>query len=605
MKAMIIRFAVIASIITVLVLIFLALAGCAGAPGVLQGPGLEDREDPLAALKDIISEEMGRKKITGLSIAVADSQGILWSEGFGTAHRKNRSPFTRETISNIGSVSKLITAAAIMRLADEGAVDLDVPVSRYIPEFNPVGKDLSGREITVRMLLNHESGLESDAFHGFFLGYEAPADFPHTYRRAIEAVNLSGLVRKPYEGFSYCNLGYSLLGIIIERLQGGGFQEAVKELVFDPLGMDDSTFNMDEVPEGRMAMGYMAGKAAAQPYIRDMPAGSLNTTATDMGRFLQGILNSYRTEEGFLEMETTREMFMPSNSGVAADLDFRVGLTWWIVEMKELPGEYVVGHGGDLPPYHSLVLVLPERDLSVFIMVNSVDGTGSFSLSDIAEAAIRTFVKEKGGRAIPEAIEASPVVEMPEDLKADLVGYYASPVGLSEIRRSGGKLKIYTFNQWFDISYHADGSLTLGMKLFGIIPLKLPVFEELSITLEEFGGDPALNLRIQDVLISPAIKIEPPPIDGRWKDRRGSYRSAESEMMPQYTGFRIDTDRKSGFLCLFIRSEGKWSKFPLETIDASTARLMGTGRGLGGLIRVSEKGGREQLSFLNFDLVKK
>jgi hypothetical protein len=304
-------------------------------------------------------------------------------------------------------------------------------------------------------------------------------------------------------------------------------------------------------------------------------------------------------------METTREMFKPSNSGVAADLDFRVGLTWWIVEMKELPGEFIVGHGGDLPPFHSLVLVLPERDLSVFIMVNSVDGPGSFSLSDIAEAAIRTFVKEKGGRAIPEAIEASPVVEMPEDLKADLVGYYASPVGLSEIRRSGGKLKIYTFNQWFDISYHADGSLTLGVKLLGIIPLKLPVFEELSITLEEFGGTPALNLRIQDVLISPAIKIEPVPIDGRWMDRRGSYRSAESEVMPQYTGFRIDTDRRSGFLCLFIRSEGKWSKFPQETIDGSTARLMGTGRGLGGLIRVSEKGGREQLSFLNFDLVKK
>ena len=88
-----------------------------------------------------------------------------------------------------------------MRLVEEGMVELDEPVATYIPEFKPLGIEDYSTPITVRMLLNHESGLESDAFQDFFLGYETPEDFPYSYRRAIDAVNESGVVRKPYEIF--------------------------------------------------------------------------------------------------------------------------------------------------------------------------------------------------------------------------------------------------------------------------------------------------------------------------------------------------------------------------------------------------------------------
>ncbi|MCK4516628.1 MAG: beta-lactamase family protein, partial [Spirochaetaceae bacterium] len=409
---------------------------------------------------------------------------------------------------------------------------------------------------------------------------------------------------QPYEIFSYCNLGYSLLGVIIERAQGGNFQEAVKELVFDPLGMADSTFNIDEVPEGRMATGYAAGKPQEVPYIRDMPAGSLNTSAVDMGVFLQSMLASYRSGDGLLASETTREMFTPSNYGVAADLDFEVGLTWWVIDFKKLPGEYVVGHGGDLPPYHAMVLVLPERDLSVFIMVNSVDGVGSFSLADIAAETIRAFAESEGQSPIADASERSPVAEVPAGLMADLPGYYASTAGLAEIEVSGDKLKMYAFNQWFDVYFHEDNTLTLGYKILGIIPLNMSIFDELSVSLEDSEGSPAINLRLQGILIGPAVKIEPAPIDPSWLERCGRYEAAGSEVMPQYTDFKIEVDRKSGFLCLYTESDGEWSKFPLETKDSSSAQLMGTGRGLGGLIRAEAGEAGEILRFLNFELQK-
>jgi hypothetical protein len=298
-------------------------------------------------------------------------------------------------------------------------------------------------------------------------------------------------------------------------------------------------------------------------------------------------------------------LFEPSNTGVASDLDFQIGLAWWIVKLAKLPGENITGHGGDLPPYHAMALVLPDRNLSVFIMVNSVEGTGSFSLTDVAVETVRTFTDLQGQSPVPSAEKPSPLQDVPENLKGTLPGYYASTAGLSEIRKSGRGLKINMFGTWFDLYYHADSTLTVGKKLFGIIPLNLPVFEELSISLEPIGDVPSLNLRIQGILISPAVKIQPAPIDPRWMARCGSYESTQIEVMPHYTDFKIDLDKRSGFLCLYTKSDGGWTRFPLMTRDSTTARILGTGRSLGGVIESDMREEGEILRFLNFELRKK
>jgi hypothetical protein len=365
--------------------------------------------------------------------------------------------------------------------------------------------------------------------------------------------------------------------------------------------MEDSSFNIDDIPSDRMAMGYVRGKPETVPYIRDMPAGSLNTTAADMGKFMQSMLASYNSDEGLLSRDTVKEIFEPSNVGVPADLDFQIGLTWWIVDFQKLPDEFIVGHGGDLPPYHSLLIMLPERNISICVMVNSIEGVGSFSLTQIVNEAVRTFLKSEE-QPISKAINESPIIEFPGSLKSNLLGYYASPVGLSEIKESGKKLKIYTFNKWFDVYYHEDHSLSLGYKLLGLFPIKMPVFDEISISMEDIEGRPSINLRIQDILISPAVKIEPQPIHPTWVSRIGRYESIESEVMPQYTNFKIDMDEESRFLCLYLKSNKEWSKYPLQTLDSDTAQLMGIGRGLGGMIKATDNG---ILHFQNFKLEKK
>ena len=198
-----------------------------------------------------------------------------------------------------------------------------------------------------------------------------------------------------------------------------------------------------------------------------------------------------------------------------------------------------------------------------------------------------------------------PLLGAEEGSEQDLPGYYASTVGLSEIKASRDGLKIYTFNHWFDAYYHADNTLSLGIKLMGIIPLKMPVFDELSVSLEDIEDAQAINLRLQGILISPVLKIEPGAIDPSWLARCGRYEAVQSEVMPHYTDFKIERDKKSGFLCLSVKSGGEWSKYPLETMDSTHAQLMGTGRGLGGIVRVAADETGETLKFLNFELVKK
>ena len=117
-------------------------------------------------------------------------------------------------------------------------------------------------------------------------------------------------------------------------------------------------------------------------------------------------------------------------------------------------------------------------------------------------------------------------------------------------------------------------------------------------------GVPSINLRIKGILMSPSVMIEPTPIDPAWLGRTGTYAALQRESMPQYTEFKLTEDEDSGFLCLFVKSGKEWSKFPLETVDAESAVMMGIGRGLGGKVYVTQEATGEVLHFQNFELQK-
>ncbi len=568
---------------------------------VLLSAGTSDR------LSTFIQSEMKAKKIPGLSIAVADSASVLWSQGFGIADKSKKSAFTASTISNVGSVSKVFTCSAIMKLVEQGKVDLDESLSAYLPEFKPAARGTNLDDITVRRLLSHHSGLSSDSKFRFILGNKEPDGYPHQNAEILAAANAMTVPRGPDVAFSYSNMGYSLLGLVVERVSGMSFNDFLSKEIFKPLGMEDSSFLIQEEKRNRYAMGYLGGKPQFIPYIRDMPAGSLCSTSDDMGKYLQSLLASYKDGSGIHSRSSITQLLTVQNPGVPLDFDFKAGLTWWIVDLQSIPGEFLAAHGGDLPPYHALIAMLPDRDLAVSILINGCEGLGSFSLAEILSAAFKEFASAKGQASFAPERKAGPFAApepMPDRLLADLPGFYSTPIGLCEVKRSGKGLKALVSGMWMDMSYRADASLALSLKILGF-PVKLDILKEVYCTAEVLEGKQTLNFRTKGVLMGPGLKIQASDPGVAWLARSGDYVQVNEEPSPQYQAFRLGKDSATGFFCLYLKSEGSWTAYALRRVNDDEMVIEGQGRGMGETIRVIQGSEGAELFFEGLMLRRK
>ena len=564
-----------------------------------------DTDSAIARLSAYIPKEMKARGIRGLSIAVADASGTIWTSGFGWADGSGKRPFASTTISNIGSTSKLFTATAIMRLVREGQVDLDSPVYKYLPDFKPHDGGYDVSAVTVRLLLTHHSGLQSDNWMGFISGVKPPTGYPRPYMHNALLASETRLCAAPGTVFSYSNLGFSLLGLIVEQVSGKDFSSYVAETILAPLGMDSSSFLIEERFRGRYARGKMGFKKnVAIPYIRDMPSGSFNSSAEDMGRFLTAVLASADgLENGPLTGATQREMWRRQNSGVALDFDFSIGLGWWLMEIPFLPNERVVGHGGDLDPFHSLLIVDPARSLGVFMMVNSAKGLGSFSLGGIAAEALRAFGEVKGGPSFASPLAAPRPAPLPTDLASRLIGNYATPMGLVRVRGKGSVLAILVFGRWLEGYYRTDGSIGLRAKMLGI-ELPISVLKEISITPESLGDQTVLALRASGVILGIGRKVEAETPRPAWLARVGMWVRTEAEPAPMLKGAAISFDRSMGVFLLSLKMQMP-STFLLRVISDDEAITSGSGRNLGSAIRVAPEGGIEILKVFGVKFRKK
>ena len=289
-----------------------------------------------------------------------------------------------------------------------------------------------------------------------------------------------------------------------------------------------------------------------------------------------------------LSQETIKEMFGVQNPGLALDLDFSVGLTWWIVDFESMPGEFAVGHAGDLDPYPALTFILPERDLGVHIIVNGDYRVGSFTYAEILAEAFRDFSAEKHQKPFAEArpIGAlSPPVTLPPTLADEMVGVYATQVRLFQVQGSGTGLKAFVFSQWLELSYHADGSFTFGVKILGI-PLELGIFKDLNISPDILGGERMFNLRAKGILIGPDAKIQPSNPGDAWLSRSGSYAQVNAEPKPQFQALKLVVNKATGAFCLSQNRGGKWFDYPLRILSDTEATLEGQGRNLGETLKV-------------------
>lgn len=201
-------------------------------------------------LDGFIAHEMADKDLSALSIALVDDQQTVWAQGFGRANPSNKTRATAQTVYRVGSVSKLFTDIAIMQLVEQGRLDLDAPVTRYLPDFQP--HNPYGKSITLRQLMSHRSGLTREPPVGHCFDPTEPS-----LAQAIASLNRTELIYAPGSRVKYSDAAIAVAGYILEGTQNEPFAKYLGHAVLEPLDMRHSSFEPTPAVVGNLARAYM------------------------------------------------------------------------------------------------------------------------------------------------------------------------------------------------------------------------------------------------------------------------------------------------------------------------------------------------------------
>ncbi len=361
------------------------LAAWGGSPAMAQEAPPAVPAERVAAAGTYL-ERIAALGFSGAVLVGVDGE-IALEEGYGTADREAGTGWTPSTVSSMGSITKPVTATAILELVERGALSLDDSLPRFLDDVPP---DKAG--ITLRHLLTHTAGVPSSLGGDF-----EPVERDDFVRLALDAP----LESAPGERYEYSNVGYSLLGIVIELVTGQGYEEFVREAVLEPAGMADTGYRRPGW-EGRVAVGYQGGErwgtVLERPWASDGPGwhlranGGLHTTVGDLWRWHRALV-----ENRVLDAATRADMESPQ---VPEDPEGRshYGYGWAVMESQR--GTKLVAHNGGNGVLFSDFLRYVDEDVVVIAQSNVAEW------SAIPVAARVAAILFGGDVAMPPAVVA-------------------------------------------------------------------------------------------------------------------------------------------------------------------------------------------------------
>lgn len=331
--------------------------------------------------------------ITSIQYAMMDSGEIVESGVGGVYSKQENRLLTTENLFGIGSTSKMFTTAAMMRLADQGKVDLDRPVTDYIPEFTMA--DARYKDITVRMLLNHSSGLMGSTYGNGFLFDDADTQAHDTLLADLATQTLKA---DPGAFSVYCNDGFTLAEIVIERVSGMSFTDFIHQEITGPLSMAHTKTMQDDFDRSsivRTYNPYAPDQETPTDAVNIIGTGGVYATAEDLCRFAQIF-----TGEADVLTDASREATFHKEYADGQWLDVEnntvgYGLGWDSVDLYpfNLYGIQAVTKGGDTLLMHNSLIVLPEYGLSAAV---SSSGGSSAYCQMLATSLLLDQLEEKG-----------------------------------------------------------------------------------------------------------------------------------------------------------------------------------------------------------------
>lgn len=347
-------------------------------------------------LDSFFATQMAAYKIPGLSVAIVRGGQVEYLKGYGVGN-SNGDPVTPETPFLLASVSKTFTALGIMQLVEAGKIHLDDPLKKHLPWFGIAGE--GGDAITVAHLLYHTSGFPEQVGNEM---NERP-NTPDGLEAGVRGLAGQKLNFSPGNGWEYSNANYSILGLLIQEVSGQRYEDYIQQNIFDPLAMKNSYTSLASARAGNAASGYYPFFGipivydASMPYsTATLPAGGLWSSAADMSRYLLAHLNDGQYQSvallsaaGVETLHTPgREIFPGYNYAMgwyhAPGFLDREFLNTLSTDLKQYEDMETLWHEGEWLNYRSIVLMLPELDYGVVVLMNINDRTVASVYKDIA-----------------------------------------------------------------------------------------------------------------------------------------------------------------------------------------------------------------------------
>ncbi|MBV6716681.1 serine hydrolase domain-containing protein [Paenibacillus chitinolyticus] len=409
---------------------------------------------------------------SGIQYAIRDHGSVVLSGGAGLKDKAANSPVTKDTMFGIGSVSKVYITAAAMKLADTNQIELDKPLTAYLKDFKMA--DERYKKITPRMLMNHSSGLYGSHYENGFLFDDNDTK---AHDELLAKLRSEHLKADPGEFSVYCNDGFQLLEILVERVTGLSYSEFLNKHFSKPLDLNSTKTPRDTFDRNKLAKTYAPENDQALPVenVNLIGTGGIYSTAEELSKFGDVLIGnrtdilSEKSANAVQSHEYRKGLWVPEETNT-----INYGLGWDAVKLAPFDdyGITALSKGGDTQMYHANLTTLPEHDISVAVL--SSGGSSTFN-SIMSSNILLEYLKTKG--IIKEILPAKTFqpavkVDMPSELRA-YSGLYGSTGKTVNLEFKNGEVDfpalfgglvpaqkyVYTGNRQFK---NRDGNLTLS-----------------------------------------------------------------------------------------------------------------------------------------------
>ncbi|HVK09758.1 MAG TPA: serine hydrolase [Gemmataceae bacterium] len=380
--------------------------------------------EAIKGLEILIERERQENGIPAISVAIVEDQTILWAKGFGHADLARTKPATADTVYRAGALAVPLTYIAVLQLVDQGKLDLDQPVSNYLPDFKPDNPFRTA--ITLRHLMTHRSGLVSEPPSGNRYDPTSPS-----LEATVASLNGSRLLFEPGTAFRHSDAGQAVVGRILEKADGRQYARIIRDALLKPMKMTSSDIGRTPEVTKSVADGLMwtlHGREFTAPTfdIGNAPVGGLYSTATDLGRFAAAVLGHLG---GLVSPAAAKKVVSPQLPDPGDVSGFSLGgfFVWRGPDWTE------VRHCASVYGFTTQFSLLPADRIGVVVLANK--GAMNGAVERVAQFAMRSLLAARTGKAAPLSAALSPV---PQATARKLAGKYGTAPAHELIEMGGG-----------------------------------------------------------------------------------------------------------------------------------------------------------------------